>query len=138
MKKNRYTEEQVTGILKQSEAGVKTPDLCREHGISAATFVRLEVEVRRHGRQRGAAAEGDGGREPPSEAAGSGAESALRSAEGRYPKKLLELAGLRGSGVRVSRVPVSERTACKLLNVERSSSRYEPGPIGTWSCAANW
>ena len=38
MKKSRYSEEQVIGILKQSEAGVKTPDLCREHGISAATF----------------------------------------------------------------------------------------------------
>ena len=35
---SRYSEEQVIGILKQSEAGVKTPDLCREHGISAATF----------------------------------------------------------------------------------------------------
>ena len=38
MKKSRYSEEQIIGILKQSEAGVKTPDLCREHGISAATF----------------------------------------------------------------------------------------------------
>ena len=38
MKKNRYTEEQIIGILKQHEAGVKTADLCREHGISAATF----------------------------------------------------------------------------------------------------
>ena len=38
MKKSRYSEEQMIGILKQSEAGVKTPDLCREHGISAATF----------------------------------------------------------------------------------------------------
>jgi putative transposase len=38
MKKSRYSEEQVIGILKQHEAGVKTADLCREHGISAATF----------------------------------------------------------------------------------------------------
>jgi hypothetical protein len=38
MKKNRYTEEQIIGILKQHEAKVKTADLCREHGISAATF----------------------------------------------------------------------------------------------------
>jgi putative transposase len=38
MKKSRYTEEQIIGILKQHEAGVKTSDLCREHGISAATF----------------------------------------------------------------------------------------------------
>jgi putative transposase len=38
MKKSRYSEEQIIGILKQHEAGVKTADLCREHGISAATF----------------------------------------------------------------------------------------------------
>jgi len=38
MKKSRYTEEQIIGLLKQHEAGIKTADLCREHGISAATF----------------------------------------------------------------------------------------------------
>jgi transposase InsO family protein len=38
MKKSRYTEEQIIGILKQHEAGVKTADLCREHGINASTF----------------------------------------------------------------------------------------------------
>ena len=37
MKKSRYTEEQIIGILKQHEAGLKTADLCREHGISTAT-----------------------------------------------------------------------------------------------------
>jgi putative transposase len=38
MKKSRNTGEQIIGILKQHEAGVKTADVCREHGISAATF----------------------------------------------------------------------------------------------------
>ena len=38
MKKSRYSEEQIIGILKQNEAGVKTAELCREHGISAAFY----------------------------------------------------------------------------------------------------
>ena len=38
MKKSRFSEEQIIGILKQHESGVKTADVCREHGISAATF----------------------------------------------------------------------------------------------------
>ena len=33
MKKSRYSEEQIIGISKQSEAGVKTPDLCREPSL---------------------------------------------------------------------------------------------------------
>ena len=38
MKKSRYPEEQIIGILKQHKAGVKMADLSREHGISQATF----------------------------------------------------------------------------------------------------
>lgn len=38
MKKSRYTDSQILSILKQNEAGVSVPDLCREHGMSNATF----------------------------------------------------------------------------------------------------
>ncbi|QSV45668.1 transposase [Geobacter benzoatilyticus] len=38
MKPRRFTEEQIIGILKQAQAGMKIVDLCREHGISDATF----------------------------------------------------------------------------------------------------
>jgi len=44
MKKSRYTEEQIISILKQHEAGVKTADLCREHGISDATFYNWKAK----------------------------------------------------------------------------------------------
>jgi putative transposase len=44
MKKSRYTEEQIIGILKQHEAGVKTADLCHEHGISEATFYNWKAK----------------------------------------------------------------------------------------------
>jgi hypothetical protein len=46
MKKSRYTEEQIIGILKQHEAGVKTAGLCREHGISDATFYGRSIRSR--------------------------------------------------------------------------------------------
>lgn len=38
VKNSRFSEEQIIGILKQSEAGARTGELCRQHGISAATF----------------------------------------------------------------------------------------------------
>ena len=38
MKPRRFTEEQIIGILKQAQAGMKVVDLCREHGVSDATF----------------------------------------------------------------------------------------------------
>jgi putative transposase len=38
MKRKRFNEEQIIGILKQAEAGAKTPDLCRQAGISEQTF----------------------------------------------------------------------------------------------------
>jgi putative transposase len=38
MKRSRFSEEQIIGILKESEAGRKAEDICREHGISKFTF----------------------------------------------------------------------------------------------------
>jgi len=38
MKKSKFTESQIVAILKQQEVGLSINDLCREHGISQATF----------------------------------------------------------------------------------------------------
>lgn len=38
MKKSRYTDSQILSILKQNESGTSVADLCREHGMSDATF----------------------------------------------------------------------------------------------------
>lgn len=38
--RKRHTEEQIIGVLKESEAGLKTDELCRKYGISNATFYK--------------------------------------------------------------------------------------------------
>ena len=40
MKRSRFNEEQVIAILQEQEAGAKTADVCRKHGISGATFYK--------------------------------------------------------------------------------------------------
>ena len=44
MKRSRFTEEQIIGILREHEVGAKTADLCRKHGLSEATFYNWKAK----------------------------------------------------------------------------------------------
>ena len=44
MKRSRFSEEQIIAILREHEAGVKTDEVCRKHGISSATFYKWKAK----------------------------------------------------------------------------------------------
>jgi transposase-like protein len=45
MKRSRFTEEQIIGILREQEAGLSTAEVCRKHGISTATFYGWKAKL---------------------------------------------------------------------------------------------
>ena len=129
MKKGRFTEEQIIGILKQHEAGRKVPELAREIGVSAATIYTWKskyggMDVSDAQKLKGLE---DENRRLKHLVADLSLDKEVLKAV--ISKKRLELAGMRKDVAFASeRFQVSERRACKLLGMDRGSYRYEPRP----------
>ena len=44
MKKSRFTDEQIIGMIKEQESGLPTAEVCRKHGISSASFYKYKAK----------------------------------------------------------------------------------------------
>ena len=44
MRKSRFTEERIIGMIKEQEAGLSTAEVCPKHGLSPATFYKLKAK----------------------------------------------------------------------------------------------
>ena len=117
MRKSRFREEQIVGILKRARRRRSASGaLCRRHGISQQTLYRWKQQVRRLGRKGGQTAEGAGGGERPAQAPGRRAGAGQSGAQGTPPKKLVTPAQRRAAvGSRAERFGFSQRRACRLV-----------------------
>jgi putative transposase len=126
MKRKRHTEEQVIAILKEHEAGMKTADLCRKHGISEASFYNWKakyggLEVSEAKRLRGLESE----RERQAEEAFGRCDAGQRRAEEPACKKMVTPAIKREAVAHVrSAFELSERRACRIIGCVRMTVRY--------------
>jgi len=44
MKRSRFTEEQIIGMIKEQETGMPTAEVCRKHGVSSASFYKYKAK----------------------------------------------------------------------------------------------
>ena len=124
MKRARFTEEQIIGVLREHEAGARTVDLARKHGVSEATLY-LEDQVRRPGGVRSQAVETARGRERQTEEAFGRADVGCSRAPRASVKKMVGPA-VKREGVAHLRATMglSERRACSIVSADRKMVRY--------------
>jgi len=125
MKRSRFSEEQIIGILKEQEAGSRTADVCRRHGVSEATFYKwkakyggLEVSEAR----RLKALEDENARLKKLLA---GVRSERGGAARASGKKMVGPAVKREAVAHLREIfAMSERRACRVIAVDRTMVRY--------------
>ncbi|WP_154674525.1 IS3 family transposase [Mesorhizobium erdmanii] len=126
MKRSRFTEQQVIAILKEQEAGMKTADVCRKHGISEATFYKYKAKF--GGMDVSDARKLKALEEENAKLKKLLAEQMLDNAilKDVAGKKMVTPDAKRSAVVHAcDQHGVSQRRACKALFVDRSSVRYK-------------
>jgi len=127
LKKSRFNEAQIIGVLREQEARSPTAEVCRRHGISEQTFYRWKTKyngddgVRRH------EAEGAGGREPTAEEAAGGIDAGCVGAERSSGKKLIGPVARRAAVLRLmAERGFSQKRTCGLVQIDPKTVRREP------------
>jgi putative transposase len=124
--KKRFTDEQIIVMIKEQEAGEKTADVCRRHGISSATFYKYKSKY--------------GGMDPSDAKRLKGLEDENGRLKKLLAEQMLDNAMLRDINSKKMVTPVvkrkavvqlmevfqvSQRRACAVLQVDRSTVRYQ-------------
>ncbi len=139
MKQSRYTDSQILSILKQAEAGTPVPTLCREHGMSRATFYQWRSRQGGMDASLNGPSQGARRREPAAE------EEVRRGAvEGRDRHRGLSKKRVRPSQHRAGAFPavqatgVSVRLACQAFRISETGDRYQATASHENAQIADW
>jgi putative transposase len=127
MKRSKFSDSQILAVLKQAEAGTAVPNLCREHGITSATFYKWRVKFGGMDASLMARMQGAGGGEPAAqEAVCRGADQGRHRCGGARKKTLRPSRRREVARWAVEEKGLSIRLACEAFGLSQSGYWYVP------------